>query len=82
MILNMSKLVTAWFQKKITVLPWPSMSPDLNSIENLRQELKIQKNCQSPKIHQELECVIIEEWKKIPEKTSSNLIKIFKKRLQ
>ena len=30
-----SKSVTAWLQKqKIIVLPWPSMSPDFNPIEN------------------------------------------------
>ena len=33
--------MTAWLQKnKITVLPYPSMSLDLNPIENLLQELK------------------------------------------
>ena len=31
-----SKATTTWLQKnKVTVLPWPSMSPDLNPIENL-----------------------------------------------
>ena len=40
------------------------MSPDLNSTENLWQELKVQINHWSPKNFQELECVTNEEWKK------------------
>ena len=60
---HMSKSVTAWVQKKeITVLPCLSMSPDLNLIGNLWQELKVQINHQSPENLQELECVIIEKW--------------------
>ena len=44
------KSVRAWFQKKkITVLLMPSISPDLNPIKNLWQELKVWINHQSPK---------------------------------
>ena len=47
---DMSKSVTAGFQKnKITILLWLSMSPNLNPIENLWQELKVCINCWSPK---------------------------------
>ena len=63
----MSKSVTVWLQEKIIVLPWPSMRPDLNPIENPWQEFKVQINHHSPKNLQELECITIEEWKKIPE---------------
>ena len=40
------------------------MNPDLNPIENLWQELKVQINQRSPKNPQVLERVTIEEWKK------------------
>ena len=45
----MSKSVTAWLQKKITVLPWSLMNLDLNLIESLWQDLKVKINHQSPK---------------------------------
>ena len=78
-----SKSVTAWVRKnKITVLPWPSINPDFNPIENLWPELKVQINHESAKNLQELECITIEEWKKITKKTCSNLIKNFRKWLQ
>ena len=57
----MSKSVTAWLQKKVTVLPWPSMSPNLNPIENLWQELKVQINSQLPISLEEFRRVTIEE---------------------
>ena len=45
-----------------------AMSPDLNPIENLWQELEVQINHWPPKRLQELEHVTIEKWKKFPEK--------------
>ena len=79
---NMSISVTACLQKKkAAVLPWFSVSPDLNPIKNLWQELKVWINCQSPKNLHELEHIIIES-KKFSEKAGLNLIKIFRKWLQ
>ena len=79
---HMSKSATAWFQKKIRVLPLPSMNSDMNSIENLRHKLKVWINRWSPKNLQELEHITIEEWKEITDNTCSNLIKNFRKWLQ
>lgn len=77
-----SKATTAWFQKSnIQVLPWPSMSPDLNPIENLWAELKMRINGRAPKNLQELEHVAIEEWGNIPTETCSNIIGNYRKRL-
>ena len=79
---NTSKSVTAWLKKKkIPLLTLSSMSFDF---ENPRQELKVWKIRLSSKNLLKLERVIIEELKKIPEKTCSNLKKKknFSKRLQ
>lgn len=77
-----SRNVVEWLCKnKITTLPWPSMSPDLNPIENLWGELKVRITRRAPKNLAELEVVAIEEWAKIPPETCSNLIKNYRKRL-
>ena len=47
-------------------MPWPYMSPDLNPIENIRQQLKIEIQQHAPRNLHELKCVTIEEWRNIP----------------
>ena len=77
-----SNSTTTWLQeKKVTLLPWPSMSPDLNPIENLWQELKVRIKKRAPKNLQELKRVAIEEWSSIPPETTSNLVKNYRRRL-
>ena len=77
-----SKLVTEWLNKaKISVLEWPSQSPDLNPIENLWVELKRRVHSRHPKNIDELEQICKEEWQNISSDVCFNLIKNYKKRL-
>lgn len=77
-----SKSTTTWLQRnKVTLLPWPSMSPDLNPIENLWQQLKVIIRKRAPKTLKELKLVAIEEWRNITPEITSNLVKNYNKRL-
>ena len=51
--------------KKVSVLPWPSMSPDLNPIEHLWGVLKRRVEEKKPRNIQKLKQEIEEEWKSI-----------------
>ncbi len=61
-----SKATVGFLKKKrVKVIQWPSMSPDLNPIEHLWRILKRQVEHHSPSSIQSLKEVILEEWKKI-----------------
>lgn len=77
-----SKATAAFLKsKKVTVIPWPSMSPDLNPIEHLWGILKRQVECHSPSNLQSLKEIIVEEWKKIDVAKCSQLVHSMPRRL-
>ena len=60
-------------EKSLTVLEWPSQSPDLNPIEHLWRDLKIAVQRRSSSNLTELEVFCREEWEKLP-KNSPKLL--------
>ncbi len=77
-----AKATKEWLKKKHTkVLQWPSQSPDLNPIEHLWRELKVQVAKRQPRNLNDLERICKEEWDKIPPEMCANLVANYKKRL-
>ena len=70
-----SKTTTALLKKlRVKVMDWPSMFPDLNPIEHLRDILKWKVVVQKvANIHQLCD-VIMEEWKRTPVATCEALV--------
>ena len=64
--MNTSEVVAKWLKdNKVTVLVWPSQSPDLNPIEHLRAELKKRVHARRPTNLTQLHQLCQEEWAKI-----------------
>ncbi|KAI3355034.1 hypothetical protein L3Q82_017853, partial [Scortum barcoo] len=78
-----SKTTTALLKKlRVKVLDWPSMSPDLNPIEQLWGILKRKlEERKVSNIHQ-LRDVVMEEWKRIPVATCEALVNSMLKRVK
>uniref|UniRef100_A0A9J8B873 Tc1-like transposase DDE domain-containing protein n=1 Tax=Cyprinus carpio carpio TaxID=630221 RepID=A0A9J8B873_CYPCA len=65
----------------VTVLEWPSQSPDLNPIEHLWRDLKMAVHQRLPSNLTELEKICKEEWQRIPKSRCEKLVASFPKRL-
>ena len=77
-----SKSTKAWLRNKSwNVLEWPSQSPGLNLIENLRWNLKKAVAARKPSNINELEAFAREEWAKIPIERCKKLVSTYLKRL-
>ncbi|CAJ0923267.1 unnamed protein product [Ranitomeya imitator] len=62
-----AKITKEWLQNNsVTILDWPSQSPDLNPIEHLWRDQKMAVHQRSPSNLTELERICKEEWQRIP----------------
>ncbi len=77
-----AKITKEWLHNNsVTVLEWPSQSPDLNSIEHLWRDLKMAVHQRLPCNLTELERICKEEWQRIPKSRCEKLVAFFPKRL-
>ncbi len=71
-----AKTTQEWLRdNSVTVLEWPSQSPNLNPIEHLWNDLKIANLT-------ELERFCLEEWQRIPKSRCAKLVALYPRRLQ
>ncbi len=77
-----AKIKKEWLHNNsVTVLEWPSQSPDLNPIEHLWRDLKMAVHQRLPSNRTELERICKEEWQRIPKSRCEKLVASFPKRL-
>ncbi|KAG2456550.1 TCB1 transposase, partial [Polypterus senegalus] len=77
-----AKRTKEWLHNNsVTVLEWPSQSPDLNQIENLWRDLKMAVHQRLPSNLTELERICKEEWQRIPKSRCEKLVASFPRRL-
>ncbi len=77
-----AKITKEWLHNNsVTVLEWPSQSPDLNPIEHLWEDLKMAVHQRLPSNLTELERICKEEWQRIPKSRCEKLVVSFPKRL-
>ncbi len=75
-----AKITKEWLHNNsVTVLEWPSQSPDLNPIEHLWRDLKMAVHQRLPSNLTELERICKEEWQRIPKSGVKNLLHLSQK---
>ena len=78
-----SNYTSAWKSAHRTVrLPWPSMSPDMNPIENLWSILKTKVTYRRPHTIKDLIIAINKEWNNLPKELELRLINSMKNRIE
>ena len=78
-----SKTTTALQKRlRVKVMDWPSMSPDLNPVENLWGILKLKVEVRKVSNIRQLRDVDMEEWKGIPVATCEALVNSMSKRVK
>ncbi len=77
-----AKIMKEWLHyNSVTVLEWPSQSPDLNPIKHLWRDLKMAVHQRLPSNLIELERICKEEWQRIPKSRCEKRVASFPKRL-
>ena len=80
---HQSKFANEWrAKKKITRLPWPARSPDLNPVENIWAILKSNVRYHQPKNLKELASAIRKEWKNLSIEYAQNLVASVQRRIK
>jgi len=78
-----SRVSRQWLQDhNVSVLPWPSQSPDMNPIENLWDLLGRAVQEHKPSSKRELENILMQEWSKISQDTCQKLVGSMQSRVQ
>lgn len=77
-----SKLAQEWkVRNEITQLPWPSMSPDQNPIENVWRVMKINIGKKNIRTAEHLRRELKTEWGRLPSGLAENLVKSMERRV-
>jgi hypothetical protein len=71
-------------EREIQVMEWPALSPDLNPIEHVWDQLdrRVHKRRNPPLTIQELTQALIEEWESIPQESLRRLVRSMPRRCE